>query len=274
MNHPSLSSAPSSALDLRGVTLELGKRTILNNISLSIEPGEFIGVFGPNGAGKTTLLRALLGLVQPRSGTLHVLGQKVMRGNPAIGYLPQTRNIPSQLTHLSGRDFIASSINGHQWGLRWLGKKEQHAIDRALALVDATALAHRPLAEMSGGERQRLWFAQCLLDKPQLLLLDEPLISLDPHHQKSIIELAQRLHQELKMTVLFCAHELNPLIEALDRVLYLGRGQAALGSVEEVICTPVLSQLYGSTIDVLRVNGRIFVMSGNAQIETEVCHDA
>lgn len=272
MKRSAFSSAP--ALELNGVTLALSNRTILDNISLSIEPGEFIGVFGPNGAGKTTLLRALLGLVQPRTGTLHVLGQKVRRGNPAIGYLPQTRSVAGPLSRLSGRDFIASAINGHQWGMRWLSKAAQHTIDHALELVDATSLAKRPLAEMSGGEKQRLWFAQCLLDKPQLLLLDEPLISLDPHHQQSIIDLAQRLHQELKMTVLFCAHELNPLIGVLDRVLYLGRGQAALGTVDEVICGPVLSQLYGSTIDVLHVHGRIFVMSGSAHIETEVCHDA
>jgi zinc/manganese transport system ATP-binding protein len=136
-----------------------------------------------------------------------------------------------------------------------------------LDLVGGSALAARPLSELSGGERQRLLLAQCLLGNPRLLLLDEPLISLDPHHQKSVVELVKRVQQELGIAVLFSAHELNPLLHALDRVLYLGNGVAALGTVDEVITKPVLSRLYGSTIEVMRVNGRIFVMSGDVEVE-------
>jgi zinc/manganese transport system ATP-binding protein len=136
-----------------------------------------------------------------------------------------------------------------------------------LELVDGRKLAERPLSELSGGERQRLLLAQCLLGAPKLLLLDEPLISLDPHHQKSVVELVRRVQQELGIAVLFSAHELNPLLNSLDRVLYLGSGVAALGTVDEVITRPVLSRLYGSPIDVMRVNGRIFVMSGGVEVE-------
>jgi zinc/manganese transport system ATP-binding protein len=126
------------------------------------------------------------------------------------------------------------------------------------------------LVETSGGERQRLLLAQALLGRPRLLLLDEPLISLDPHHQQAVVELTRGLQQELGIAVLFSAHEINPLLGALDRVLYLGNGQAALGTVEEVITGPVLSRLYGSDIEVVRVHGRIFVMSGGQDVE----HDA
>src|SRR6185312_12138574 len=124
-----------------------------------------------------------------------------------------------------------------------------------------------PLAETSGGERQRLLLAQALLGHPRLLLLDEPLISLDPHHQGAVVDLTRSLQKELGIAVLFSAHEINPLLGALDRVLYLGSGKAALGTVAEVITGPVLSRLYGSDIDVLRVNGRIFVMSGGYDLE-------
>jgi len=145
--------------------------------------------------------------------------------------------------------------------------KTRADVERVLELVGATALAARPLSELSGGERQRLLLAQCLLGNPRLLLLDEPLISLDPHHQRSVVELVRRVQQELGIAVLFSAHELNPLLNALDRVLYLGNGVAALGTVDEVITKPVLSRLYGSPIDVMRVNGRIFVMSGDVEVE-------
>jgi zinc/manganese transport system ATP-binding protein len=140
-------------------------------------------------------------------------------------------------------------------------------VDRALDLVGARELGRRPLIETSGGERQRLLLAQALIGRPRLLLLDEPLISLDPHHQRGVVELAKSLQAELGISVLFSAHELNPLLGALDRVLYLGRGQAALGTVDEVITGPVLSRLYGSEIDVVRLKGRIFVMSGTRDAE-------
>jgi zinc/manganese transport system ATP-binding protein len=125
------------------------------------------------------------------------------------------------------------------------------------------------LIETSGGERQRLLLAQALVGRPDLLLLDEPLVNLDPHFQSEVVALAKSLGYELGITVLFTAQELNPLLGALDRVLYLGRGQAALGSVDEVITGPVLSRLYGAQIDVIHVRGRIFVMSGAHHVERD-----
>ncbi|PCE28177.1 ABC transporter ATP-binding protein [Paraburkholderia acidicola] len=261
---PSTPTTPVLALE--GVTLELGGRTILANTSFTVNQGEFIGVLGPNGAGKTTLMRAVLGLVPAANGAIRVLGRPVERGNPSIGYMPQTRSALAG-RRVRGRDFVAMAADGHRWGLPHADAKTRADVERVLDLVDGRALAARPLSELSGGERQRLLLAQCLLGNPQLLLLDEPLISLDPHHQKGVVELVRRVQQELGIAVLFSAHELNPLLHALDRVLYLGSGVAALGTVDEVITKPVLSRLYGSTIDVMRVNGRIFVMSGDVEVE-------
>jgi len=169
--------------------------------------------------------------------------------------------------HVRGRDFVSMAAEGHRWGLPLPNAAAHADVDRVLDLVGATALAARPLSELSGGERQRLLLAQCLLGNPKLLLLDEPLISLDPRHQTGVVDLVRRVQRELRITVLFSAHELNPLLNSIDRVLYLGNGRAALGTVDEVITKPVLSRLYGSPIDVMRVNGRIFVMSGDVEIE-------
>jgi zinc/manganese transport system ATP-binding protein len=161
----------------------------------------------------------------------------------------------------------SSAANGHRWGLPLLDAKARREVAEALAMVEASDLARRPLAETSGGERQRLLLAQALLARPSLLLLDEPLISLDPHHQGAVVALVRRLQKELKIAVLFSAHELNPLLGALDRVLYLGNGQAALGPVDQVITGPVLSRLYGSAIDVVHLHGRIFVMADGYDVE-------
>ncbi len=258
--------ATAPVLELEHVTLELGGRTILRDTGFVVNQGEFIGVLGPNGAGKTTLMRAVLGLVPAASGAIRVLGQPVERGNSSIGYMPQTRSALAG-RRVRGRDFVAMAADGHRWGLPHADSKTRADVERVLDLVGGRQLAERPLSELSGGERQRLLLAQCLLGNPKLLLLDEPLISLDPHHQKSVVELVRRVQQELGIAVLFSAHELNPLLHALDRVLYLGSGVAALGTVDEVITRPVLSRLYGSPIDVMRVNGRIFVMSGDVEVE-------
>ncbi|MFC5431531.1 ATP-binding cassette domain-containing protein [Paraburkholderia denitrificans] len=253
-------------LTVAGVTLALGERTILREANFAVNQGEFIGVLGPNGAGKTTLMRAILGLVPTARGTIRVLGENVARGNPSIGYMPQTRTALAS-RRVRGRDFVAMAADGHRWGLPRTDAATHADVARVLDLVGASKLADRPLSELSGGERQRLLLAQCLLGDPKLLLLDEPLISLDPNHQRGVVELVRRVQRELGIAVLFSAHELNPLLNALDRVLYLGNGVAALGSVDEVITGPVLSRLYGSPIEVMRMKGRIFVMSGDVEVE-------
>jgi zinc/manganese transport system ATP-binding protein len=263
----------ASALALDGVRLAVAGRTVLTNASFAIGAGEMVGVLGPNGAGKTTLMRAILGLVPPAAGTIRALGEPARRGHPAIGYMPQTRSAVGAL-RLSGADFVLSAASGRRWGRPWSVAAQRRDAAWALNAVGASALALRPLAELSGGERQRLLLAQALLGKPKLLLLDEPLISLDPSHQSAVIELVKRLQRELAMTVLFSAHDLNPLLGALDRVLYLGGGQAALGTVDEVATAPILSRLYGCEIEVLRIGGRIFVMSSQIDMEaSEHRHD-
>ncbi len=262
-----------AAFSLQGASLAIGGREILHRIDLSVETGTFVGLLGPNGAGKTTLMRALLGLLPPSDGRILVLGEPVHRGNPTIGYMPQTR--ASTTFRLSGRAFVAAALQGHRWGLPWSGHAARREVDRVLALVDAEALAERPLDQLSGGERQRLLLAQALLGHPRLLLLDEPLISLDPHRADAVVALVRRVQRALGITILFSAHELNPLLPALDRVLYLGGGAARLGTVDEVITGPVLSALYGAPIDVLHIGSRIFVMSGTHDTGRATgCHDA
>ena len=255
-----------NVIELDHATIAIGGRDILVDTSFAIGRGEFIGVLGPNGAGKTTLMRAILGLLPPRAGSLRVFGRAPRRGDPQIGYLPQVRTVVPDL-RVRGFDFIASSVHGERWGLPSLTGPDRRMIERTLAAIGAADLAGRPLSDMSGGERQRLLLAQALLGDPQLLLLDEPLISLDYRYQEAVIDLVRRFARDRNITVLFSAHELNQLIGTLDRVLYLGNGHAALGTVAEVATAPVLSQLYGTEIEVVRANGHIFVVSRGRDVE-------
>jgi len=260
-------------IELDRVTLARGGRNVLAEVSFAIAEGEFVGVFGPNGSGKTTLLLAILGLIRPSRGVLNIFGEVARRGTAAAGYLPQQRSPVADL-RLRGWDFVASACHGERWGLPLLGAAGRREVHAAVELVGAAAIAERPLSELSGGELQRLLLAQSLLGKPKLLLLDEPLISLDPHFQQAVVELVKRIQSSLGITVLFTAHDINPLLGVMDRVLYLGHGQAALGTVEEVINGEVLSRLYSTPIEVLHVKGRILVVSGHGPVETHAhLHD-
>lgn len=263
------------AVELEALTLARGSRTILAQVSACIGAGEFIGVFGPNGAGKTTLLHAILGLLPPASGAIRVFGKPPGRGTTRTGYLPQKRSAIGHF-HLRGWDLVASAYEGHRWGPPMLGARGREEVAWALDTVGATALAQRPVSQLSGGELQRMLLAQALLGKPRLLLLDEPLISLDPRYQQAVVELIKRVQSALGITVLLTAHELNPLLGFMDRVLYLGHGNAALGTTEEVISSEVLSRLYDAPIEVLRFNGRIVVVAAHGgAVEAEAHrHDA
>jgi len=255
-----------NVVELDRATIGIAGHSVLSNVSFAIRAGEFIGVLGPNGAGKTTLMRAILGLLPPSSGVLHVFGLAPQRGDRTIGYLPQVRTVLPDL-RVRGLDFIASSLHGERWGLPSLAAADRRMIEATLDSVGARDLASRPLSDMSGGERQRLLLAQALIGSPKLLLLDEPLISLDARHQEVAIDVVRKVCRDRGITVLFSAHELNQLLGTLDRVLYLGSGQAVLGTVEEVVTAPVLSRLFGTDISVVRADGHIFVMSRGRDVE-------
>ncbi|MCX7297454.1 MAG: ABC transporter ATP-binding protein [Hyphomicrobiales bacterium] len=255
-----------SVIELDRATLQIGGRAVLKDITFAIEPGEFIGVLGPNGAGKTTLMRSILGLLPPSAGRLAVFGRAPRCGDASIGYLPQLRTVLPDL-RVRGLDYIASSMHGERWGLPSLSAVNRATIEATLDAVGARDLANRALSDMSGGERQRLLLAQALIGDPKLLLLDEPLISLDARHQEVVIDVIKTVCRERKITVLFSAHELNQLLGAIDRVLYLGNGQAELGRVDDVVTAPVLSRLYGTEIEVLRAGGHIFVLSRGRDVE-------
>jgi zinc/manganese transport system ATP-binding protein len=255
-----------NVIDLDRASIRVGDRTVLSEITISVGAGEFIGVLGPNGSGKTTLMRTLLGLIKPSSGAVRVFGRAPRRGDATIGYVPQVRTVLPEL-RMRGLDVVASCLHGERWGIPTLPRADRRMIEDALAAVGARNLADRPLSEMSGGERQRLLLAQALIGSPRLLLLDEPLISLDPRHQEVVIDFIRRFGRERGVTILFSAHELNQLLGVLDRVLYLGRGRAALGTIDEVVTAPVLSELYGTDIQVIHAEGHIFVMSQGHIVE-------
>lgn len=259
-------TATPVVLELEHVGVEIDGRTILEDLSLLVQPGEFVGCIGPNGSGKSTLLQVILGLMPPARGIVRVVGERVHRGNRLIGYVPQNIRWDPDLP-LRGRDVVGFGWDGHRWGVPLPSRTRRERIDQALAAVDALGYADRPVGRLSGGEQQRLVIAQALLTNPKILLLDEPLSNLDIGSAHEVVEHVARIGKERNIAVILVAHDINPLLRHLDNVLYLAHGRAAVGPVADVIQNDVLTRLYGYEVEVLRVKGRILVVGGGASGE-------
>jgi zinc/manganese transport system ATP-binding protein len=261
---------------LRQAAVALGGRTIWSNVSLDVLPGEFVAILGPNGAGKSTLLKTILGLLPLAGGSVEVLGQAARRGNAAIGYV-QRRSFDAEV-HVRGRDIVRLGLDGGRWGLplpflhRARARAAARRVTEVIKLVGASAYADRPIGELSGGEQQRLLIAQALVTSPRILALDEPLDSLDLRNQQGVAAVIRQISRDTGAAVLLVAHDVNPILSALDRVVYVARGQVAVGTPEEVITTETLSRLYGTPIEVLHASDGHIVVVG--QPEEEVSYHA
>jgi len=248
-----------SAIELQKISLTLGNRLVLDDINLNIYEGEFIAILGPNGAGKSTLLKLLLGLYKPTSGKIEILGKQAKKGNNEIGYAPQHRTLEADLA-LRARDVVGFGLDGNKWGISLPNSSRTKTINTALKEVDMLHLADMSVGKLSGGEQQRLLIAQALLTNPKILLLDEPLSSLDITHAQTIVQLVTNIAKNRNITVLLVTHDINPLLSSVDRVLYMANTHSAIGKPKDVITTKALSKLYGSPVEVINTNGRIFVI--------------
>ncbi len=254
-------TAPDTVLRVEDVSVSLGGRRVLDRVSFSIEGGEFCGLIGSNGAGKTTLLRAILGLIHPSSGRIVVNGGTRTRRNPQIGYVPQKIALEADMP-LRARDLVGLGLDGHRFGISRPGTKRRTAVDEILEAVGATRFADARIGNLSGGEQQRVMIAQALICRPQLLLLDEPLANLDIRSAAEVVELLAQIAGEQRIAILLSAHDMNPLLPVMDRVVYLADGRAASGTTDEVVQTDTLSALYGHQVEVIHVAGRVLVVSG------------
>ncbi|ALR10513.1 ABC transporter ATP-binding protein [Mycobacteroides saopaulense] len=256
-----------STATLRSASLNRGGRTLWEDLDLTVEPGEFIAVLGPNGSGKTSLLRLLLGQVPLTRGTMSISGD--------LGYVPQHRLADNALI-LRAEDLVGLGIDGHRWGLAAFNPAHRASrratIDLALQQVDASHLATKAISSLSGGELQRVRIAQALAGDPALLLCDEPLLNLDPASAQQICALIDKRRRNAQTAVLFVTHEINPILPYVDRILYLVDGRFRIGTVDEVMTSETLSELYRTQIDVVKVRGQ-YVVVGETNECAEHAHE-
>ncbi|MEA3117144.1 MAG: zinc/manganese transport system ATP-binding protein [Paraburkholderia sp.] len=250
-------------LAVERVSVSFPGHNVLHEVSFSLEAGEFCGLIGSNGSGKTTLLRTILGFQAPGAGSIRINGAS---GLARVGYVPQKIALDPYLP-MRARDLVSLGLDGHRLGLPLASRKRREAVDEMLSAVDAKRFADQRIGELSGGQQQRVLIAHALVRRPRLLLLDEPLANLDMRSVAEIVTLLRRLCIEQRIAVLLSAHDMNPLLPVMDRVVYLANGHAASGPTDEVVRTEVLSKLYGYHIDVVRVHGRVLVIAASTEAE-------
>lgn len=253
-------------ISIKNASLTLGSRALWKRLSIDVAPGEFIAILGPNGSGKSSLLKTLLGFHKP-SGSVRVFGQQPRANNQSIGYIPQQKAFSRDLP-LTGRELVHLGLNGTRWFAPFTTQSDAKRAHAAIAEVGASRFADRPIGLLSGGEQQRLRIAQAIVNEPTLLLCDEPLLSLDLASQQATAALIDRRRKQ-GAAVMFVTHEINPVLPFVDRVLYLVGNKWAIGRPAEVLTSARLSDLYGTPIDVLRLHGRIIVVSASDNAPTE-----
>ncbi|HEX6351128.1 MAG TPA: ABC transporter ATP-binding protein [Candidatus Dormibacteraeota bacterium] len=270
---------PEYAVAFSGATVRLGDHMVWSGVDLAVPAGEFVAILGPNGAGKSTLLKALLGVTPLSAGRVEVFGQPVRRGNDQVGYLPQRRRFDPDL-RIRAIDLVRLGLDGSHWGVplpAWLpgtaAKARQERVTEMIRLVGAQGYARRPIGELSGGEQQRILIAQALVSGARLLALDEPLDSLDLNNQQAISGLVRRLREEHGVTVLLVAHDINPILPSVDRVVYCAGGHVVSGPPQEVIKTDTLTRLYGAPVEVLRTSDGRLVVIGQQEPVSYHAHD-
>ena len=251
-----------SLLTIESASLEFDSKRLWHNLSLEVNEGEFIALIGPNGSGKSMLLKSIVGTQKLSAGEIRFLGAEPGSRNSSLGYIPQHRATDSGLP-LRVSDCVGFGLDGHLPGLPLSSESRRKKIAEALELVDASSLANKTLGSLSGGEMQRVRVAQAIISEPKLLLADEPLSALDLKHQMRISELIDEQAKNLGSAVIFVAHDLNPIIDFVDRVIYIAQGRHTIGTPDEVMRSEVLSELYGADIDVVRNQGRVVVLGAH-----------
>jgi zinc/manganese transport system ATP-binding protein len=249
-------------LKLEGISVWLSGRQVLREISFTLQAAEMTGLIGSNGAGKTTIFRVILGLQRASAGRVWISGRERPGRHSAIGYVPQTVALDPDMP-LRARDVVGLGLDGQRIGIPLPSRQRSQLIDEMLQAVDATAFADARVGRLSGGEQRRILIAHALISRPALLLLDEPLINLDIRSEHEVVELLSRIAREQRIAVLISAHDMNPLLPAMDRIVYVAGGRAASGTTDEVVQTEVLSKLYGRQVDVIRLRNRVLVVSGS-----------
>tara|TARA_B100001245_G_C22836119_1_gene402073 strand:- start:58 stop:831 length:774 start_codon:yes stop_codon:yes gene_type:complete len=243
-------------INLQNVSFKYGNVNIIREITAHFNPGELVSLVGPNGAGKTTLLKLISGTLKPSSGKIYIydqLSHNLTNKKRAIwiSMVPQNPKLPNEL---SIPDFVMLGRNPHLGLLQWESKEDFNIARKSMSLTEIDYLSGRKLGEISGGEKQRAMLALAITQQSPIMLLDEPTSNLDISHQRKVMKIIRRIHEEKSgfgATVL-AIHDLNIAAQFSDRILLFSNGSiAADGTPKEVLTKNNIESIYGSEVTII-----------------------
>jgi zinc transport system ATP-binding protein len=245
--------SPNTAVEFHDASLAYGRVTVLRNLTFSIEKGDFLGIIGPNGSGKTTILRAILGVVKPIRGTMHV------RRELRLGYVMQRQSL-DEIFPVSVSDVVAMGRLGRVGALRRFSKGDFEQIERALTITGIADLRRKSYRDLSGGQKQRVLIARALAFEPDVMLLDEPTNDLDIRGESQILKLISDIHRSMGITVVLVSHLLNVVFNHVLRVVFLKDKRSRIYERDEALRPELLSEIYETPVEVGNVGGQYVIV--------------
>lgn len=235
-------------IEVKNLTVRYRGAEAISNITFDVEEGDYVGIVGPNGSGKTTLIKALLGLVE-FDGKVYFSGKKFsdFSNEKHIGYLPQKISFLDQRFPATVREIVLSGVYCCKKFPKRLTRKDYLAADKALELLDMTALKWRPIGKVSGGQQQRILLARALVHKPDMLILDEPTVALDVQSHKVFYSTVKQLNKQNKVTVLLVSHDIGSIGKYASKLLYIDRKIIFYGTFEEFCKSPKMTDYFGAS---------------------------
>ena len=253
MNETSVNSAPTYGIDVvqvENLTVTIGARNILDNVTLDIKAGSFTGLVGPNGAGKTTLLKVLLGLIEPDSGSVRLFGHSPGQAHNLIGYVPQSAKAVTDFP-VSAKDVVSMGLYGKLGLGKSIGKDDRAAVEESLRLVDATRFAHEKFGSLSGGEKQKIFIARALCAKPKLLLLDEPTTAVDVVAQDNFYAMLKSLIDDFHMTIMLVSHDIGVITSMVDDLICINQKVFCHSAPPDALESGLIGSAYGCEAEIL-----------------------
>jgi len=234
-------------IKLEGISFRYGVEDVLDNISLEVQQGDFIGIIGPNGSGKTTLLRIILGLLKPERGKVYLFGERetAFHQRFRIGYVPQKVNYTDSSFPITVEEVVSEGRIAQAGLLRWLSRKDKKAVNHALAAVGMGSSHKRLVRELSGGQQQRVFIARALASEPELLILDEPTVGVDIESQEEFYDLLSQLRKEKSLTLLMVSHDVDVVLNEVNKLICINKRLVYHGSPQRFIKGDYLEKLYG-----------------------------
>lgn len=236
-------------LTTRAITVSYDRKIILSNIYLDFMPGKIYGVLGPNGAGKSTLFKAILGLVEPDSGSVELSGQPLEKQRKRVAYIPQKGDVDWQFP-ATVFDVVLMGRYPYRRPLQPLTKEDKLLAEKALEDTGIPHLKKRQIGELSGGQQQRVFIARALCQQAEVLLLDEPFVGVDVATEEKIIQLLHQQRDEGKM-LLVVHHDLSKVTKYFDEVVFINQRLVAAGPVETAFTDDNISATFGGKLSML-----------------------